>query len=571
MSVTSRLLLLTLLALMPALLVLTYNLFSARQAAYREMHSSALDTGRLASLEMQRIISSVRSTLEVLSTVPILRTGPGRPCSDYIRAVDDKLETLENVTVMSPAGQLLCTSKPARIADFSDRDYYQRALASKEFVVGTYIEDRITGQAALPLALPVLDQGEVRQIIVAYLDLTWLGMRVRERGYSDGGSSLTVADRNGVILARQPFPERFVGTRIPDAFQDLLHADAPGTMELVSQDGTRRIIGYYPDQNGVYVSAGYSVEGGLEQVSQVTYFGLAVIALAIVGPFFAVWWAGYALIRRPAHEIVRSIDAWRSGQENARTGMTGDGAFGIIGSAVDAFMDELALRREQQQQDDRMRQMLIRELDHRIKNILSMVQAVARQTFRSSDSVTELSDAFFRRLNAMAGAHQLLTKNWQSASVRATVETAVAPFEDPKRRRFHINGEDFEAPSSIALSLSMALHELCTNAAKYGALSADAGRVEISWTYSAAPGGDFVFTWVESGGPTVAPPKREGFGTLMIERVLSQQLQADVHLDYRPEGLHCRIKAPADKMAAASDRDHEDASFSPQVTAPAAQ
>ncbi|HEX2147774.1 MAG TPA: HWE histidine kinase domain-containing protein [Pseudorhizobium sp.] len=554
MSVTSRLLLLTLLALVPALLVLTYNLFSARQSAYREIHSSALITGHLASLEMRRIVSSIHSTLDVLSTVPILRTGPGRPCSDYVRVVDEKLEMLENIAVLSPTGELLCTSIPApQNNNFSDRQYFQDALSSRSFVLGTYIVDRITGDPTLPMALPVLDQGEVRQVIVAYLDLEWLGVRVREREYSGGGNSLTIADRNGVIIAREPLPERFVGTTIPEEFRHLVRQNAPGTVEITSQDGTKRILGYYPDQEAFYVSAGYSVEGGLQQVSRVTRFGLVVIALAIVGPFFAVWWAGHALIRRPAHEIVRSIDAWRKGNESVRTGMTGDGAFGIIGSAVDAFMDELALRREQQQQDDRMRHILIRELDHRIKNILSMVQAVARQTFRAADSVEDVSEAFFRRLHAMAGAHQLLTKNWQSASLKATVETAIAPFEDPDLNRFAIEGEDFEVPSSTALSLSMALHELCTNAAKYGALSVETGRVEIKWTHPATPDSDFVFTWKENGGPPVAPPKREGFGTLMIERVLSQQLQAKVAMRYEPMGLQCEIRAPSATMNASVD------------------
>lgn len=558
-SVTSRLLVLTLLALMPALMVLTYNLFSARQAAYREIHNSALVTGHLASLEMRRIVSSIRSTLDVLSTVPILRTGPGRPCSDYLRVVENKLEMLENITVFSGAGEVVCTSKAAKAPHFTEGTYYQQALNGGSFVVGTYLVDRTTGEATLPLALPVLDQGEVRQIIVAYLDLKWLANRVRERDYSSGGNSLTIADRDGVILAREPYPERFVGQSIPEEFRYLVREKSPGTVELMSQDGTRRVVGYYPDQDGLYVSAGYSVEGGLQQVRQVTRFGLAVIGLAIVGPFFAVWWAGHALIRRPAHEIVRSIDAWRHGDESVRTGMRGDGAFGIIGSAVDAFMDELALRREQQLQDDRMRQILIRELDHRIKNILSMVQAVARQTFRSSDSVADISEAFFRRLNAMAGAHQLLTKNWQSASLKATVEKAISPFEDPNLNRFHIQGTDLEAPSSIALSLSMALHELCTNAAKYGALSNEGGRVEIAWTCSSESDGEFVFTWTERGGPPVAPPQREGFGTLMIARVLSQQLQAQVKLDYSPEGLSCRIEAPVASITIKPDHEADDA------------
>ena len=303
------------------------------------------------------------------------------------------------------------------------------------------------------------------------------------------------------------------------------------------------------------------MESGLQQVGEVTRFGLAVIALAIVGPFLAVWWAGYTLIRRPARQLARAVNAWRRGDETARTGMTGSGTFETIGAAIDAFLDELALRREQQQQDERMRQLLIHELDHRIKNILSMVQAVARQTFRSSQSMEEASEAFFRRLNAMAGAHRLLTRNWQSASLKATVETAVAPFEDPSHPRFSIAGGDLEVTSSVALSLSMALHELCTNAAKYGALSTESGRIDICWRFGDASEA-FSFTWQERQGPSVRPPQREGFGTLMIERVLSQQLQADIQLDYLPEGLHFRMSAPISRLVSSSSEDDED----PHVT-----
>ncbi|WP_281977027.1 sensor histidine kinase [Pseudorhizobium flavum] len=553
-SVTARLLLLTLLALMPAMLVLIYNLISARQTAYREIHINALTAGHVASLEVRRIVSSVRSTLEVLSTVPITRTGPGRPCSDYLRIVDEKLDMIESITVLDSSGTLQCASQPTIATDFSDRDYFRDAVDRKEFIVGTYIIDRITGEPALPLALPVLEGERAARVVVAYLDLNWLGARVRERELF-GGNALTIADRNGVILAREPFPERFVGTPIPEEYQRLVRAPVPGTLELTSQDGTRRVIGYYPDQESLYVSAGTSVETGLQQVGKVTRFGVAVIALAIVGPFLVVWWAGHALIRRPARQLVRSINAWRAGNESARTGMSGDGTFETIGGAIDAFMDELALRREQQQKDDRMRQMLIRELDHRIKNILSMVQAVARQTFRSSQSMEEASEAFFRRLHAMAGAHQLLTKNWQSASLKATVETAIQPFEDPAHPRFSIDGPDLEVASKIALSLSMALHELCTNAAKYGALSTDAGRIEIRWCFGEG-GAPFTFSWTEQGGPSVERPSREGFGTVMIERVLSQQLDAEVTLEYRPDGLRCDVRSRmTDLLGTASEEE----------------
>lgn len=541
LSLTGRLLILTLIALVPALLVLSFNIVSTRSNAYREVHAAALSSGRLASMEMIRIIAANRGMLEVLAQVPSLRSDDVAECNAFLEKVDTELDPIVNLMVLRSDGTLKCSSKGASAGQFDDRWYFTEVMKTRTFVVGGFVVDRITGKQALPLVLPAAQGGQIDDVIVALLDLHWLGERVKERGFSQG-NALTIADRNGIILAREPFPEKFVGTQIPSAFLPLVHAPSPGTMEVTSQDGTRRIIGYYPGEYGIYVSAGLSVDHEMQAIRAATLNGVAVVALAIIGPFIAVWLAGHVLVRRPAIQLVRTIAAWRGGDENARTGMRGDSEFAMVGAAIDDFMDELAAGRAQHDKDRRQRELLVRELDHRIKNLLSTVQAVARQTFKSGRPIDEISETFTQRIRAMAGAHQLLTNNWQSAPLCATVNTAVAPFSDGGGRRFDIEGENFDINAAAALSLSMALHELCTNAAKYGALSVEAGRVRIRWV-SENGDGRFLFTWQEVDGPPVGRPEREGFGTLMIERVLSEQLGGSVIVDYLPAGVVCTIHA----------------------------
>src|SRR6185503_11889563 len=135
-----------------------------------------------------------------------------------------------------------------------------------------YTEGRVALRPVLPLALPLRDgAGAVIGVVAAALDLEWLSGQLRERSLAKGGS-VTVADRNGVILARDPMPEQFVGTRIPDQFQELVHASGPGSIELVSQHGTRRVLGYSPPspRRNFYVSAGLASAESFAAVNRAT-------------------------------------------------------------------------------------------------------------------------------------------------------------------------------------------------------------------------------------------------------------------------------------------------------------
>jgi len=185
--------------------------------------------------------------------------------------------------------------------------------------------------------------------------------------------------------------------------------------------------------------------------------------------------------------------------------------------------------------------LLINELNHRVKNTLAIVQGMAWQSFRSIGAARDAADAFEGRLTALAAAHDVLTRqNWESASIGSIVAEAVAPHHAGDGRLI-AQGPSVRLEPKTAVALGLAMHELATNAVKYGALSGPEGRVEVQWT---ADDGRLRLTWRESGGPTVVRPVRRGFGARLLEQGLAEELRGSVRLEFPPEGVVCAVEAP---------------------------
>ena len=187
--------------------------------------------------------------------------------------------------------------------------------------------------------------------------------------------------------------------------------------------------------------------------------------------------------------------------------------------------------------------LMVNELNHRVKNSLATIQAIASQSFQGARSLPEAKEAFTARIIALAQAHDLLTQeNWEGAALFDVLDKLRAVHGDPDC--FELGGPAVRLSPRSALSLSMALHELATNAAKYGALSSPTGRVHIDWRVQDGPGAPRLeLTWRESGGPTVAPPARRGFGSRLIERGLAAELSGEARIEFEPTGVVCRIVA----------------------------
>lgn len=204
----------------------------------------------------------------------------------------------------------------------------------------------------------------------------------------------------------------------------------------------------------------------------------------------------------------------------------------VLGTALDIT--------ERKRAEEHQR-LLIDELSHRAKNLLAIVQSVAHQTLRSGVSPEDMRIAFEGRLGALGAAHSILTRRmWESAPLQGLItDTVSAVCSD--ERRFRTHGPDLMLPPKTAVSVAMAIHELATNALKYGALSNEIGQVRIEWGVTA---GRLRLEWRESGGPAVSIPTSRGFGSRMIERGLAAELGGSVSIRFDPEGVVCTVDAP---------------------------
>lgn len=232
-------------------------------------------------------------------------------------------------------------------------------------------------------------------------------------------------------------------------------------------------------------------------------------------------------------------------QADGRIGWTLSRAIPVYGSdgTVTEWFGMAADVTERRRMDEHLR-LVVNELNHRVKNTLAMVQAIAMQTFRNPADVDQAIDRFSGRLVALAHANDLLTGDrWAGVDLRDVLRQAVSSHCDGDDR-IRIEGPDTEIASKSALALTLAMHELATNATKYGAWSVSGGQVAIGWTVEDADHGRRLrLEWRESGGPAVVPPTRRGFGSRLIERGLAAELDGSATLDFAPEGLVCRVEA----------------------------
>lgn len=179
-----------------------------------------------------------------------------------------------------------------------------------------------------------------------------------------------------------------------------------------------------------------------------------------------------------------------------------------------------------------------------MKNLMATVQAVARQNFRGKGFDPSVR-AFAERLKAMASAHNaLLNDGWQSAPLSTIVDETIVTFLNQDGSNFAVEGPHLDLDPKAAMALSMSLHELCTNATKYGALSIPTGKVTILWWIEGADDAAiFNLTWTESGGPPVDAPTSTGFGSTLIKEILASQIRGTVIVDYAITGFICTVKA----------------------------
>ena len=196
--------------------------------------------------------------------------------------------------------------------------------------------------------------------------------------------------------------------------------------------------------------------------------------------------------------------------------------------------------------DEAQRELLLAELEHRVKNTLASVMSIAAHTLDDGRTLDIAREAFLGRLQALSHAHDLLAEcNWRGADLAQVVRRTLTPYAGIDGSRGTIGGPEVFLQPRAALTLGMIVHELATNAAKYGSLSVPAGRLDVTWSSETiSREGMMQLIWSERGGPPVSPPTRIGFGRMLIERGLKHDLGGSAQLEFRAEGLTCLLSVP---------------------------
>jgi two-component sensor histidine kinase len=218
-----------------------------------------------------------------------------------------------------------------------------------------------------------------------------------------------------------------------------------------------------------------------------------------------------------------------------------------LGDGIGVVFRDITDRRSAEAQRD----LLVKELEHRIKNTLATVLSIAEQTFRNSGIDPSLQKTFAARLVSLSNVHSVLTqRSWDSADLHEVIASAIGPHRAEGEERFDIQGPILRLGPKTAVALSMAVHELCTNAIKYGALSLPGGRVEVAWEVLGADDGRALrLIWKELDGPPVEPPTRSGFGRVVSEQMIAAALNATVRTDFAPRGVEWTLELPASEFS----------------------
>ena len=555
MSLTTRILLLVLLALAPALVIQGYNESSLRAARDEAVRADTLATARAVADDLSQVAEGARQALDFVARDPAVRAMDPTGCTAYLRDVARDNPQLAIFSLSRPDGAVICNSLGSAAGSYSvtDRLYHRRVMAEGAFVMGSYIRGTVSGKDTLHFARPLRDaDGRTVAVLAAALDLAWLDRRLRS-DLRQPSTSLTIADADCTIVVRYPDGENLIGTTVPEERMRILLARGEGVRVAAGFDGRERVLANVRPlgpASAAWVTVGRDRDVAFADVDAAARRGVMLIGLGAVMALVGALLAGRFFIRRPFDRLLRAAAAWQTGDLSARIGMTRGDEFGRLGRKLDAMAGTLQ-RREGELRDEiaRGREMqdrqitMLHELNHRVKNTLATVQSLARQSAKGGEGQAVQLEA---RILSLSKTHDLLTReDWSGATLNEVLENELSPYR-AGCDHIVLDGPEVALPPRHVLALGMTVHELTTDAAKYGALSTADGRVEVSWRVDRSEAGAawLRLTWRESGGPAVAPPARRGFGTRLIAGGVGRELAGEVDLTFDVDGLRCRIDVP---------------------------
>ena len=523
--------------ILPALLFAGFLIQQFTSAERLANERRALETAGQIADSTDRLILDMMTTLRVLATSPALDSGEiaslhhrtksalrGRP--DHIVLLDRSLNQILNTRV--PFGTPL-----GRTADPSSAE---AVLNSKQAYVSDLFFEPVRQEYVFSVLVPVIRGGEVTHVLRMTRSVESLWEILKEQNLPQAWSA-TVIDREGLVIAQSKQPKQSVGTRVQNSvLQEGLHGNLA---TVVDWTGEPSLWAFARPRLASWLVAAEVPLKILEAPLRRSWTLFLLVGSGLVG-------LSLILVVFLAGRITGAMgDLARDAEALGRGAMLPRRIFPVAeaNSVAEALYSAFAERKEREAHIS----FLLREMAHRGKNLLSVVQAIASQTARQTESSGEFVRRFSARLQSLASSSDLLVREeWRGADLRELIKSQLAPFVEIDGPRLLLNGPAVRVSAEASQSLGLALHELATNAAKHGALSVPEGKIAIEWQVTEGEGQSrFQISWREEDGPTVRAPHRRGFGHVVIERMVAQALSGQVSMEFDPKGFRWSLDAPA--------------------------
>jgi two-component sensor histidine kinase len=471
---------------LPLIMFAAVIVFKDYEKDRRDASRRVLETVRSIRLVLDAEVQRMTGALQVLALTNAVRDGDFKGFRRMSRGFLDQYGEGGVVLVADRDGRLVFSSVTPDAESLPLRN--NRAIVDKVFTTKSpQYSNLFTGtvkqRPIVTVEVPVLRDGEVLYDI-SFSPPADIFQAIINKQRPSEAWTITIVDGNGINFARVPNPQETIGKPVsPSLYAEMLRKPE-ATLQTVSLEGVPLITSFARSS-----LTGWTVAAGIAEGS-------------LVGPL------------------------WRN---LAITSLIG-GVLLLTGLAFAVRMATTIARGEM------LHDLLIEELNHRVKNTLAILQAIAVQTFRSASKAER--EKFEGRLGALAEAHNLLSKEkWQGSTLQDVVSRVMQPYLLNSPERMRMSGPNVPLSPRLAVVLSMIVHEIATNAAKYGALSNDTGTIRLDWEVTENAGRKLRLVWAEAGGPHVVAPVQRGFGSRLIERSARDQLGGEATVDFLPHGV----------------------------------
>jgi two-component sensor histidine kinase len=487
LSLPVRLALLVAGTTLPLIAFATVIVFNDYEQDRKDASQRVLETVRSIRLVLDAEVQRMTGGLQVVALTDTLRSGDFENFRRIAAGFLDQYARDGVVLVADRQGRQLFSSTSPDTASLplrNNRDIVERVFASKAPQYSNLFIGAVKQRSIVTVEVPVLRDGEVLYDISFSPPIEAFQAIIEKQRPSEDWT-ISIFDGDGINFARVPNPQQTIGKRAAPLLYDGMLRTSEATLPTVSLEGLPLITSFTRSS-----LTGWTVAAGIAEGS-------------LVGPL------------------------WRN---LAITSVIG-GLLLLVGLAFAVRMATTIARGEM------LHDLLIDELNHRVKNTLAILQAIAVQTFRSA-SKTE-RETFEGRLGALAEAHNLLSQEkWRGSELQDVVDRVLQPYLINNPWRVRMSGPQVPLSPRLAVVLSMIVHEIATNAAKYGALSNDTGTVALDWEVFAENAKPKLrLIWTEAGGPHVVAPVQRGFGSRLIERSARDQLGGEATVDFLPRGV----------------------------------